>query len=112
MALVAEWNTLEEWVVHFASVAPKDESGFDEKEVVVAVVGVESVALWAEVVGEVVMSSNCAIVCGVVPFVTLHAVEFDVAETDVSSFAVGAVRVGEQSFSEVFEVTTSSWMVS
>ncbi len=31
MALVAEWNTLEEWVVHFASVAPKDESGFDEK---------------------------------------------------------------------------------
>ena len=31
MALVAERNTLEEWVVHFASVAPKDESGFDEK---------------------------------------------------------------------------------
>lgn len=75
-------------------------------------VGVESVALWAEVVGEVVVSSNCAIVCGVVPFVTLHAVEFDVAESDVSSFAVGAVRVCEQGFSEVFEVTTSSRMVS
>ena len=75
-------------------------------------VGVESVALWAEVVGEVVMSSNCAIVCGVVPFVTLHAVEFDVAESDVSSFAVGAIRIGEQSLSEIFEVTTSPRMMS
>ena len=45
-------------------------------------------------------------------FVTLHAVELDIAESDVGSFAVGTLRVGEQSFSEVFKVTTSSRMMS
>ena len=52
----------------------------------------ESVVPQAQVVGEVVVASNCAIV-----FVTLHAVELDIAESDVGSFAVGTLRVGEQS---------------
>ena len=30
LALVAEWNTLEECVFNFAAVAPEDESSFDE----------------------------------------------------------------------------------
>jgi len=53
LALVAEGNTLQKWVVHFASIAQKDWSSLNEKEFFVAVVVVGSVAPQAQVVGEV-----------------------------------------------------------